>query len=763
MTFKLRFLKNSTTAREKKKTSIFFLFIGLLMTLLLSYLLYLPQQKTIVDHELEVGEIAKEDIIVHENISVEDKEATGENRKLAIENTVPVYEYLAGKQSKTRELLTGWFNLVRESKKDYIKDKKQLTAIKEMMAREFGLDFSDSELKSTLESPFFRKIDLNQLLQFIDSLYNKRIVASLTGAGRSSDGTVKLVSKNREPETLKIDEVYDLKKAETAMNQFIREQDRTLSRRSAEFITSILMDFIDVNVSYSGNLTQEAQQRASAAVNPVTLDLKTDKVILRKGDEVTEEDKKILGLIANAERIREQRLPDFVLIFVILVVLGLFGNKFFKIWQTDGINKEKTFMVMSATLLVSAGVYRVSLFLLHLILKNMTIAVNYDMQSIYFAIPFGFGALVMAYTCNLQGAVIYSFINAVIGGMICDWDFRIVLFILLGNLAVSFGIEYYQRLKRSPIIKAAIFRMLPVGVLTVVVFNLTEADTSWTHISVDVVMIFIAAVVSPVLANFIIPLWESFFSLVTELKLIELANLNLPIFREMLEKAPGTYHHSQMVASLSEAAAQDLGISPLLQTTMALYHDIGKIDNPHFFTENHALYKNPHENLSPRESAKNIVSHIPDGLERAEKLKLPDMVASAIRQHHGTKVVRFFYDKAREMSSVDSDGFDDKVFRYQGEKPANIENGIIMLADQVEAASKSLASPTEEDIKNVIGKIIDSNIEENQFDDCEGLTFKAVNTIANSFHKKLSSIYHMRISYPAFDFTEKKDPAARGA
>jgi membrane-associated HD superfamily phosphohydrolase len=123
--------------------------------------------------------------------------------------------------------------------------------------------------------------------------------------------------------------------------------------------------------------------------------------------------------------------------------------------------------------------------------------------------------------------------------------------------------------------------------------------------------------------------------------------------------------------------------------------------------------------------------------------------------HHGTKLVRYFYDKAKETSTVDSDGLDDKVFRYPGEKPKSIENAIIMLADQVEAASKSLASPTDQEIKNVIRKIIDADIEENQFDECEGLTIKNLNLIANSFLKKLSSIYHMRVSYPGFDFKEK--------
>jgi putative nucleotidyltransferase with HDIG domain len=757
MSFELNFLKTSKnpTAKTRKKISFFNIFFGFIFVLLLSYLLHNPQQKAIVHHELEVGDIVKEDITIKKDITIEDKESTEENRKRAIENIIPIYEYYAENQAKSQDLIMRWFNLIRTAKKDYIKNKKELANIKERIAREFGMDLSNNEIKTILGSAFFSKVDLNRLLGFIKSLYDKKILASLTGARRSKNGTIKLVSKTSEANVLNVDELYDLKKAEMALIQFIKDQ--KLPTRSPDVIASILKDFIDVNISYSINLTREEEQKVSAAVNPVLIKLKTGKVILRKGDEVQPEDLRILKLIAYEEKIREQRLSDFYLILLILGLLSLFGGKFFKVWQSGGINRDKIFIVMSATLIVSAIIYRVCYFLFPLILKNITLEINYDMQSIFFAIPFGFGVLAVAFIFNLQSAVIFSFANAIMGGIICHWDFRIALYILLGNLAVSFGIEYLQRLKRSPIIKAAILWMLPVNIVTILVFNLTESNVTLQHISVDMVLGLFSAVTSPILATFIIPLWETIFKLVTDLKLIELTNLNLPIFREMLEKAPGTYHHSQMVASLSETAAQDLGLSPLLQTAMALYHDIGKIDNPQFFTENHSLYKNPHESLSPRESAKNIISHIPDGLERAEKLKLHPLVSSSIRQHHGTKVVRFFYDKAREMSSVESDGFEDKVYRYPGEKPKTIENAIIMLADQVEAASKSLAPPTDEEIKNVIRKIIDSNINENQFDECEGLTFKALNSIANSFHKKLSSIYHIRISYPGFDFKEKKE------
>ncbi|MCP4216494.1 MAG: HDIG domain-containing protein, partial [bacterium] len=518
-----------------------------------------------------------------------------------------------------------------------------------------------------------------------------------------------------------------------------------------------LRDLIDLNISSSLNLTQKEELRAAAAVNPVMIKLKTNQVILRKGDEVIPEKLKVLKLIAYEDKIRGQKLSKFFLILILLSVLALFGGKFFKVWQLAGINKDKVFVVTGATLMISALVYRMCLFLFPLILRNINADIPYTADSIFYAIPFGFGVLTMAFIFNLQSAVIFSFVNSIVGGIICNWDFRIAVYILLSNLAVSFGIEFYQRLKRTPIIKASLLWMMPINIVVILMFNLTEPNISVKLMLVNVLMGGLSAIISPILANFIIPIWEIMFKLVTELKLIELTNLNLPIFREMLEKAPGTYHHSQMVASLAETAALDLGLSPLLQTAMALYHDIGKIDNPHFFTENHSLYKSPHDGLTPRESAKNIISHIEDGWERAEKIKLPEVVRAAIRQHHGTKLVRFFFDKAKEMSSIDSDGFDDKVFRYQGEKPENIENAIMMLADQVEAASKSLASPTSDEIKNVILRIINANIEENQFDRCEDLTFMALNSIAASFHKKLSSIYHMRISYPGFDFKSKKE------
>lgn len=758
MKFKLNFLRayNSGTGKNRKKPSLPKIFILIVSIVIIAYLLYIPQEKSIVDHELKVGDIVKEDIIIKKDITIEDKESTDLNKQKAIDKIIPIYEYYSDEKGSVQNLINDWFKLIRQSKRIYIKNPRELINIKKSIESNFGIKVSDENLKKILTTRIFNRINLNKLFNFMAPIEKRGILASKLGIRKSKTGTIKIVYKNQEPKLIQVENLYDLKDVENTLNIFLKEQN--FSTNEIEFISSLLMEFIDVNISYSNTLTQKEENNVASQINPVIIKLKAGKIISRKGDELQPEDLRLIKLIAYEEEIREQKLSNFYLILVILAFIFLFINKFFTIWKSSDLNKDKLFIVTGATIFISAAVYRLSIFLFPLIIKNLSLEINYSFSSLYLAIPFGFSALIIAFTFNLQSAAIYSFINSIISGIICDWNFKIVLYVLIGNLVVSYGIEFYQRLKRSPILKASIFWLLPFNIIWISLLTLTESSLDISIMLFRIILGCVSAILSPLLATFIIPLWESIFNLYTDLKLIELNNLNLPIFREMLEKAPGTYHHSQMVATLSETAALDLGLSPLLLSAMALYHDIGKIENPQFFTENNSVYPDdPHNKLTPQDSAKMIINHISDGMERANKLKLPGMVSSSINQHHGTKLVRFFYEKALEAKDIKTDDVDEKVFRYPGDKPQNIENAIIMIADQVEAASKSLAAPTDEEIINIIQKIIDANIEEKQFDECEGLTFKSLNIIANGFLKKLSSIYHMRISYPGFDFKEKND------
>ena len=741
-------------APEKKGSVLGKLLIGAFFVLAIGYGSFLPPARTIKNPGVKAGDIASEDVVIRKDMTVEDKEMTELNRKAALAGLVPVYEFNDQKIAGSQMLLNEWFRFFKDVRKEFSQKKLNVNVIRDRISENFGLDLPPATINALIRSNPFARIDLNLLLQEIKNWEEKGILLSKIGIPQGEGGIITLFNEKKGYSQAKVSDLYDLNDISGRLSAFFR--DSSLSEKEKEILKPILLEFISIDISFSKVLTRLQEEKTLALVNPVFIHLKKGKIVLRQGDEIGKDHLRLINLISAEEKTSSRKISAIFLILVILSILFFFLWRLNILTRIGGINRNRLNFASGMTFVASIMIYRLALFIYPLILKNTTLDIRMDGTGLIYGIPFAVGALIIAFLFDLQGAVIFSIINAVISGFICDGNFKIVLFVLAGNLAAGFGIEYYQRLKRSSLLKAGFFWLLPVNMMTTLMFALTEDDPTWTKAAFYVLLGILSAVLSALIANFMIPLWEVLFKLVTDLKLVEITNLNLPVFREMLEKAPGTYHHAQMVASLAEAAAQELELSPLLVRAMALYHDIGKIDNPQFFTENHSVYEDPHGQLPALESAKIIISHIPLGLEKAEQLKLPKKVAQAISQHHGTKLVKFFFAKAREKAARDLDDFDENMFRYPGKKPQSTEEAIIMLADQVEAASKSLSAPDDRDIKNVVEKIIASDIAENQFDECDGLTFKALNTIAGSFYGKLASIYHQRISYPGFDFSRDK-------
>jgi cyclic-di-AMP phosphodiesterase PgpH len=746
--------KQRPPAPEKGSSSWGKLLLGVFFVFSIAYISYVPPARSIPDAGLKFGDIAGDDIVIRKDMTVEDREMTEQNRRLALDAMIPVYEFNEQKITGSQMLLNEWFRFFKEVRKDFLLHKQDLEGTHSRIRENFGLELGLPAIATLIRSNTFSKIDLNRLLQETKNWEDKGILLSRIGVPKGMRDEITVYNEKKGYSEARLSDFYDLNDIEGKLADFFRGS--RLDESEKEILKPILMEFISTNITFSKVLTRLQEEKTLALVNPVFIHLKKGKIVLRRGDEINKDQLRLIRLIAAQEKTSSRKIPGVFFILVTLCILFFFFWRLNVLAKTGGINRSRLNFVSGMTLIACALIYRLALFIYPLILKNVAFTIEVDTSALAYGIPFAVGSLIIAFLFDLQSAVVFSFINAVIGGFVCDWNFKILLFVLAGNLAVAFGIEYYQRLKRSSILKAAFFWLLPVNMLTTLVFALTEEDAGWVLAAFYVVLGILSALLSAFIANFLIPLWEFVFKLITDLKLVEITNLNLPCFREMLEKAPGTYHHSQMVASLAEAAAQELELSPLLVRAMALYHDIGKIDNPQFYTENQSVYEDPHGQLTPLESAKVIISHIALGLEKAEQLKLPKKVSQAIFQHHGTKLVKFFHARAKALSAGHLDEFDENMFRYPGKKPQQVEEAIIMLADQVEAASKSLSAPNDNDIRNVVEKIIASDIAENQFDECDGLTFKALNTIAGSFYGKLASIYHQRISYPGFDFSRDK-------
>ncbi len=264
---------------------------------------------------------------------------------------------------------------------------------------------------------------------------------------------------------------------------------------------------------------------------------------------------------------------------------------------------------------------------------------------------------------------------------------------------------------------------------------------------------FIGSIISAVLTIGFLPLLESTFDIVTTMKLLELSNPNHPLLKTLLIKAPGTYHHSVLVGNLAEVAAEIVGGDPILARVAAYYHDIGKTKRPYFFKENQVGRENPHDKISANLSALIIISHVKDGLEISREHKIPKIIQDIIQQHHGNSLVKYFYITAKNKCER-PDQIDENHFRYDGPVPETKEAAIIMLADGVEAAVRSINDPTNEKIKAMVEKIIKDRLDEGQLDNCE-LTLKNIKNIKESFLKVLTGIYHQRIEYPEDKWIKK--------
>merc|ERR1711991_959947 len=242
----------------------------------------------------------------------------------------------------------------------------------------------------------------------------------------------------------------------------------------------------------------------------------------------------------------------------------------------------------------------------------------------------------------------------------------------------------------------------------------------------------------------LIYIYERLFRLVSDVSLLELSDTNSILLKELSEKAPGTFHHSLQVANLAEAAANEIGANSLLVRVGALYHDIGKLISPSYFSENQKANVSPHDELTPIQSAKIIISHVINGIKIAQKHNIPDRIIDFIRTHHGTALVFYFFKKQEEISSED---FNIDDFKYPGPKPFSKETAILMMADSVEAASKSLKSPTVDDLKKFVNKIINSQMADQQFNSSD-ITFAEIELVKKVLFKKLINVYQLRIEYP---------------
>jgi len=699
---------------------------------------------------LKEGEIASTNVVAPADMTIEDIETTEKRKKEAAQAVLPVYTLDENVFLNTEEKIRDFFNSGREMVKKGATNTR-IEELRKEMANKYGLDFSSNTIRSLVQEGFSSDLEEN-LINLIKKYSDIGIIASkkLFTHNEQEKGFTLITSTGKE-KRVQPAEILDLKQSKENLSEEISGLE--ISSRKKNLLESLSHLFVKENITYNPIETELRKVNARSNIETVFYNIKKGKVVLRRGDEAEKEALKQIEAINQNLSDKPSWLTNFLGSFILFGILFLALLAYFNAQK----NKEgflNKYIMTGILALLSLVIYKFSIFLVQLISQYSNIPILEYSQSLNYALPFQMGSILFTYLLGIHMGLIFTLLNGIMVGHLFKANFYLLIFTIVGGVAGVFGAKHYGKSMTSAF-KSGVFLVAPINCIVVIIFHLLrESIGPISLISSEIIMGILGGVLSGALAFIFIPIFENTFGILTQSKLNDLINSDLPIFRKMAIEAPGTYHHSLIVASLSENAAEEIKINPLLVKTGAMYHDIGKLKRPEYFIENRTRKSNRHEDLKPSMSSLVIINHVKVGIEKANQLKLPKKIKEIIAQHHGDSLMRYFYEKAKEEYDPDMHKVGEESYRYAGPKPKSKEAALVMLADSIEAASRSLEKPTEDNIKRLINDIFNNYLLDGQLDH-SGLSLKELKTTASSFLTTLDTVYHPRIEYPGFNFEKK--------
>ncbi|MBF0492438.1 MAG: HDIG domain-containing protein [Deltaproteobacteria bacterium] len=716
-----------------------------LVTLLLSFQIqHLPSNA-------RVGLVAQKDIKADQSYEIIDERSTEKNREEAQRSVLPVYDFNpsvgAGLDLKIQEAF--------EKSRQILSQKTHVSRsdFKEVFSKILGFDLSEEEI-SFLEQNRFK----SELEDFFHNIIRQAFLAYIVDDTNSLEqndthfGIVirKIVSTEENQEFIekKVESIISTEDVQKKIREQVKNLlwDEPFKGASSEQVEKFLLRFIRSNLSYNAAETQARRDKAAATVKPVIIKIQVGESIIRSGDRFEAWHLVVLEGIQDQKRQTNMPLKfvgTFLFVALLLLVTYSFAARFIRKFQPSKID----LIFLGSNLILSLVFVRLVAVFAGPIRETLNIEL--DLQTLYYTIPLAAGAMLTRLVLNSETAIIFALISSTLAGFFLKSDIDLSIFFLISSIAGAGSIVHVDR--RSTILKAGLYTGIinAFAIFTIKMVQVVSVMEHWTMSELTGGMLagFLGGTNSALYVLFYMPLVEMIFGYTTDIKLLELGSLNHPLMREMIVKAPGTYHHSQLVAVLAEAAAQAIGANPILARVGAYFHDIGKIVKPLYFIENQMGGTNRHEGLKPSMSALILCSHVKEGLELARQYKLPKVVADMIPQHQGTKVIRYFYNKAKEQEQSDLHVVEQEDYRYPGPRPQSREAGILLLADGVEAAVRSLSDKSPAKIQDMVQKIINKGFAEEQLDECD-LTLNDLRNIANTFVRTLVGIYHQRVVYP---------------
>ncbi|HBJ1646688.1 HDIG domain-containing protein [Clostridium botulinum] len=655
---------------------------------ILSYLLLLtaiaPKQ-----FNLQEGDIARVDIKAPRDTI--DQKATKEKESEAIEKVDKQYTVKNEVKVQAEDNIKSLFDEILNLNSTNMDEASKITELRKIT--QFKL--TDNEYKDLINTPKETLIDLEgKIVNVVDSVYKKDI------------------QENNESSL------------ENAKKEGINAiEELNIASPLKEILVNITKSQINPNLFYDSEKTEEMQKEAQKSTSKVII--KKNQIIIKEGEPVTAEQIAIineLGLLDNGIT------GKYVYVYLSLA-LFLFVILFLQ-YSYIYLNYKDIFFNAKRLILISL------INILSLILARSIGAVS------AFLIPFAFGSMLLTLLLNYKISIIISIFNSVIMSALVEFDPQVMLLVFINAILGAVMLKKMQQ--RNELIYATLYISVVSAILTLSTGVIISSNLK----EIFIVSLFsiIGGVLSGVFALGVLPFLEGTFNEVTTIKLLELSNPNNPLLKKLLMEAPGTYHHSMLVANLAEMAAEEVGANPVVARIGAYYHDVGKTERPYFFGENQIGRENPHDKISAKLSTHIIISHVKDGLRLAKEHNLPPIIQDIIAEHHGTTLVKYFYYTMKN-NAENPDDIKEKDYRYPGPIPSSKEAGIVMLADGIEAAVRSIKEPNKDKIEEMVNNIIKDKLNSNQLINCD-LTLKDIEKIRLCFLNALNGIYHQRIEYP---------------
>ncbi len=695
------------------------------------------------DRPVAPGMVATRDVVAPRDLIVPDPDATARRRAEAAAEVLPVYDFDTQAPARFESQLRESFEKARTANSK-IRPKGRVTP---ELADAFSLPIGDEALAALARQGFSQDLEDRFAMIGLD-LYRGGIVdhRDLPPEARSRGLTARDLATGKEATRRESGAVEAGNESRAAVASRLSELNLTARERTE--VAAFLAAALRPSLVYDAAQTSERRDSAARSVESVFTRIPRGKVIVRRGDEITARTAQWIAAV----RASASDPSSWVKVTGILI-LQILGAAAF--WldarRQRRRRRERSTGVVYGSVLATGIVFAVVVRAAFGLAQALSPSLEVASGAVNYAIPFAAGPIVVSLVAGMGPALLVALVFSIGAGVLMGLSFPFALFAVVGSLAGIYGLG---RVRARSVLLAMGGIVATGNLIAIVAIHFLNAGPWGWDFLYDALAGMAGGLTVSMVVALLLPIFEHLFSVVTDIRLLELSNQNLPILRTLALEAPGSYQHSLMLGHLAEAAAEAIGADSLLARVSGYYHDIGKTKMPDYFIENQAKGFNRHDRLEPSMSALIIAAHVKEGVEMARRARLPEPIVTAIREHHGTKLIRYFYQKA-VAKAAPGEEVAEVEYRYPGPKPSTRILGILMIADAVEAASRTLIEPTPAKIRAMIRQIVDDCLRDGQFDECD-LTMRDLSIIVDALERTVTTVFHHRIDYPGFDFNRER-------